>query len=331
MADPWSCKTTTAFEPGEGSVHELDYRLADKISKGKAKDPSFFFFHRYASDKHDLETETGLHAAIIEASGPSIMSWPNASGQVANIASLYQKAKERGNEAYWERVWLNRPSQSGGKAFNLAKWKDLKSDHKPKAGGDITVGLDGSRWRDSTGIVCTEIATGFQWKRAIWTVDEPGDEIPVDEVDAAMTQLFKDFNVIRMYYDPAFGWGDGPGQRWEGRWGGRVARYETGSRGIRKIADATKAYVTAVNQGELNHDGDVDFESHIAQSYKYIFNGRFDDEGQPLWSLGKGPGTPPPLMDLAVCGVLSWQAMLDAVATGWAPPKPRAKMRVYRG
>lgn len=335
LSDPWSCKTTTAFASGEGSVHEADYRNAENIQKGKSEDASFFFFHRYASDKHDLETPAGLREAIVEASGPSIMGWPNANGQVENIASLYLQAKERGNEEYVERVWLNRPGGSSGKAFNLEQWRSLKADLKPIPGSDVTVGLDGSRWRDGTGIVITDLARGFQWKRALWTVapktdDDPHPEIPVDEVNKAIFAVFAEFNVIRFYYDPAYGWSDGPGQKWEGRWGKRVARFETGARNIRKIADATQSYVTAVSSGELLHDGDQEFEDHIRNSHKYVFKGRFDDEGTPLYSLGKGPGTPPPLMDLAVCGVLSWQAALDAIASGWTPTKPRAKGRVWR-
>lgn len=323
MSDPWSCKTTTAFQPGEGSVHEMDYRLAKDIEAGRAKDATFFFFHRQASDKHDLTTHDGIRGAIVEASGPSIMSWPNADSQVESIAGLYEKAKQRGNEAYWERVWLNRPTQSDSKAFNLDKWKSRVKGLLPERGAAITVGLDGSRWRDGTGIVCTDIERSFQWKQALWTVSDDQPEIPVHEVMAAIDEVFSDYNVIRFYFDPAFGWGDGPGQTWEGKYGKRVVRFETGARSVRKIADATTSYVTAVHTGvglsaeyAMSHDGDAEFTEHVSNSYRYHFKGRYDDAGQQLWALGKGPGSPPPLMDLAVCGVLSWQAALDVIASG---------------
>ena len=316
LSDPWSCKTTTAFQPGEGSVHEMDYRLAEDIQKGRAKDASFFFFHRHAGDSHDLDTEDGLRAAIVEASGPAIMAWPNSDSQVETIASLYGKAKRRGNESYWERVWLNRPTQSDSKAFNLEQWKSLAKGLLPEKGAAITVGLDGSRWRDGTGIVCTDVLRNFQWKQALWTVSDSQPEIPIDEVSAAIEEVFADYNVIRFYYDPAFGWGDGPGQVWEGKYGKKVARFETGSRSVRKIADATTSYATAVRTGAFSHDGDDEFTEHIGNSHRYYFKGRYDDEGQQLWALGKGPGTPPPLMDLGVCGVLSWQAALDVIASG---------------
>jgi hypothetical protein len=325
MSDPWSCKTTTAFQPGEGSVHEMDYRLAEDIQHGRAKDPAFFFFHRHAGDDHDLETDQGLRDAIIDASGPAIMGWPNSDSQVESIASLYQKAKQRGNESYWERVWLNRPTQSDSKAFNMDVWNSRKAPNAVAKGAAITVGLDGSRWRDGTGLICTDIETGFQWKRALWTVSDQYPEIPIDEVDEAIVDLFADFNVVRFYYDPAFGWGDGPGQVWEGRYGKRISRFETGSRAVRKIADATTSYATAIRTGEMSHDGDKDFAEHINNSHRYYFKGRYDDEGKQLWALGKGPGTPPPLMDLAVCGVLSWQARLDVIASGesYAPADTR--------
>ncbi len=333
IADPWSCKTTTAFQPGQGSVHEVDYNTANEISKGRASDPSFFFFHRSASDKHDLGTDEGLRAAIVEASGPSIMGWPGANGQVENIASLYHKAKRRGTESYWERVWLNRPTQSASKAYNLEQWRSLGTNRmKPIEGAAITMGLDGSRWRDSTGIVCTDIKRGLQWKLALWRVDETADglkrEIPVSEVMEVVEAAFSDFNVVRFYYDPAFGWSDGPGQEWEGRWGGRVARFETGSRNPRKIADATASHVAAVKSGELMHIPDDEFTEQIGNAHKYEYK-LTDDDGVPLYSLGKGPGTPPPLMDLAVCAVLSWQARLDVIASGWKPLKP-SKVRVWR-
>ena len=316
IADPWSLKTTTAFEPGEGSVHELDYRLAEKIAKGKSKDPKFFFFHRYASDKHDLEKPDELREAIREASGPAIMGWPGAESQVENIASLYGQAKERGNEAYWERVWLNRPVQSAAKAFSVTHWRTLADLRDIPLDTAITLGLDGSRWRDGTGIVATDILGKYQWKVGLWTVSDDQPQIPVDEVDQAIVELMDTRNVVRFYYDPAQGWADGPGQQWEGRYGKKVARFETGSRNVRKIADATGAYVSAVKNSDLHHDGDEDFAEHIGNAHKYYFKARYDDDGQPLWSLGKGPGTPPPLMDLAVCGVLSWQAALDAIAAG---------------
>ena len=44
----------------------MEYARA--IEEGRVKDASLFYFHRQASDDHDLTTEEGVRAAIIEAS-----------------------------------------------------------------------------------------------------------------------------------------------------------------------------------------------------------------------------------------------------------------------
>jgi hypothetical protein len=54
-ADPWSLETTVAFAPGEGSVAERTWEYATAVKQGRERDPSLFFFHRGASDEHDLQ------------------------------------------------------------------------------------------------------------------------------------------------------------------------------------------------------------------------------------------------------------------------------------
>jgi phage terminase large subunit-like protein len=74
LSDAWSLETTTAPAPGEGSIAEDTMRFAQQIAAGKISDPKLFFFHRQASDHHDLTTQRGVRAAVREASGP-VASW----------------------------------------------------------------------------------------------------------------------------------------------------------------------------------------------------------------------------------------------------------------
>ena len=48
MADPWMLETTTAPEPGSGSVAERTLEYAAAVRDGKVSDASLFFFHREA-------------------------------------------------------------------------------------------------------------------------------------------------------------------------------------------------------------------------------------------------------------------------------------------
>jgi len=79
LADAWSLETTTAPAPGESSVAEDTMEYARQVDGGKISDSRLFFFHRQASDKHDLTSEAGIRAAVIEASGP-VAEWSDIDG-----------------------------------------------------------------------------------------------------------------------------------------------------------------------------------------------------------------------------------------------------------
>jgi hypothetical protein len=65
--DAWSLEVTTAFTPGEKSVAEETMDYARAVHEGRVSDSRLFFFHRQASDHHDLRTAKGLRAAVREA------------------------------------------------------------------------------------------------------------------------------------------------------------------------------------------------------------------------------------------------------------------------
>jgi phage terminase large subunit-like protein len=193
IADPWSLSTTTAGVPGEGSVAETERAYALRISEGKARDPQLFYFHREASPAHDLATDEGLHAAIVEASGPAVAAWSD----IDSIASLYHQADT--DRPYFERVWLNRWVASSRQAFDPVRWAALARPEVRIAKGEpITIGFDGARWRDACGFVGTHIETGWQWPIAIWEkppdVDRPEDgeepawEVTDEQVDGALAE-----------------------------------------------------------------------------------------------------------------------------------------------
>ncbi|MFQ5968854.1 MAG: terminase, partial [Acidimicrobiia bacterium] len=118
LADPWALETTTAPEPGSGSVAEttMDYALKHRRRQHNGR---FFFFHREASDQHDLTKKRGLRAAILEASGPHIAKWTD----VERV--MRQFDEDDADRAYLERVWLNRRVQAAAKAFDVTVWAHL--------------------------------------------------------------------------------------------------------------------------------------------------------------------------------------------------------------
>lgn len=315
LDDPWSLGTTTAGRPGMGSVAEKDKDEAEAISKGLVEEPEMFYFHREASTIHDLKTMTGRVDAIREASGPSVAAWSDLRG----IAKQWDRPGV--DKSYLERTWLNRWTQADAQAYDPVRWAELKKPSFSLAkGAMVTVGLDGSRWKDTTTLVVTDVLSKVQVAYAIWTPDE---DHPVDlaEVDAKTDEIFGNFDVLRMYGDPAFGF-DKLMAEWSGKYGPKkVVEYYTDSRNLRSTALMCRAYSQAIESGEVFNDGNPVMASHIGNSQKRDAK-IVDDEGKPLWVMAKERHDSPNKIDYAMAGGLSWRACLDAISAGLAVAKP---------
>lgn len=307
-ADAWSLETTTSYAPGEASVAEATMDYARAIADGRIKDAALFFFHREASDKHDITTEKGVRAAILEASGATA-AWSD----IESIVELWRQPTT--DRAYFERVWLNRIVRSSERAFDFDKWKLREHDHKVKDKALVTLGFDGSRRQDSTALIATEVETGFQWPLGIWErpLNAPEDwQVPVHEVDIAVAVAFQRFNVWRMYADPPH-W-ESQVAEWAGRYGSeRVVAWWTNQE--KRMAYAVRSYANAINEGEVTHDGDAHFTRHIGNAVRRKTPYR-DERDQPMYVIQKDRSDSVHKIDAASAGVISWQARNDAIAAG---------------
>lgn len=157
IADPWSLETTTAPAPGEGSVAERTWDYAQAVKDGRERDSSLFFFHRQAGDEHDLTDEHGVRAAVLEASGPAA-EWSDIDG----IVGLWRDPTT--DPAYFERVYTNRLVQQSSQAFDPILWASLaRPGAEPAYGSAGTLGFDGGRFHDTTGLVFTSCTPGCRW------------------------------------------------------------------------------------------------------------------------------------------------------------------------
>lgn len=307
-ADPWTLETTTASAPGTGSIAEATMDYAKAVIAGLVEDRSLFFFHRQASDEHDLSTRDGRRAAVIEASGPAA-AWRDIDRIVARFED------PTADRRFLERVWLNRLVQQSSQAFDVQRWRALAAAKPPPRGAKITLGFDGALFFDSTALVGTEIETGYQWLVGLW--ERPPDveswEVPAIEVDRVVRETFSHYRVWRMYADP-FYW-----QSWIALWAGlfkreRVVEWFTNR--PRQMATALEGFDTAIKEGTVSHDGSKDLERHIANARRKDQVGLRNEDGRPLWLIGKDRPDSPAKIDAAMAAVLSWEARTDAVAAG---------------
>lgn len=310
LADPWALETTTAYSPGEGSVAEDTHDYARMVEAGKVQDSKLFFFHRQASDHHNLDTPEGRRAAVLEASGP-VAEWSDING----IVDQWEDPKA--DRTFLERVWCNRPVKGSAKAFDVERWRSLAApDYRPPDGVLITLGFDGSRKHDGTSLQACEVATGTLFKLGLWErplglAPDAEWEVPVADVRQVIEDAFKRWDVWRLYADPPH-W-EGLVDEWAGKWPDRVVAWWTNRN--KPIAYAVRNFRTAIETGELQHDGNPDITRHVGNAVKKDLHLR-DEEDRPLWTIQKERPDSIHKIDGAMASILAWEARGDAVAAG---------------
>jgi hypothetical protein len=307
LADPWALETTTAPEPGAGSVAESTMLYAEGLSTNGTSS-GLFYYHRQAADTHNMKTQRGRKAAIREARGKYKSAWSD----IDRIAELFDEPDA--DLSYLERVWTNRLVASADRAFDAVRFRELRSDYEAPAGDMITLGFDGSRYEDATALVATHIETGHQWLVGLWQKESGRKdwEVQVSDVDAAVDAAFDTWTVWRMYADPPL-WDSWIAQ-WAGRYGDKVVM-EWWTNRRKPMAYAIRSYITAISAGEMSHDGQ--FESHIGNAWRKDTK-LIDEQGSPLWVLRKERKDSPHKIDAAMAAILSWEARNDALSSGAA-------------
>ena len=314
-ADAWSLETTTSYSPGQGSVAESTMKYARDVASGKIKDSKLFFFHRQADESIKVYDDAGalimenVKAAVKDASGP-VAVWSD----IDAIAEQFQDPEA--DIHYLMRVWFNWAKQDAEKAINADVFAALgKQGATIPDGEDVALSFDGSRRRDATGLMATSIPTGLQVTVGLWEKPEnAGDEweVPAEEVTAAVRQAFERWNVWRLYADPPY-WEETVA-KWSDEFGEtRVIKWYTSH--WSKMAYAVRSFENGIKARELSHDGSRDYVRHVGNCHKMPVSVR-DDKNEPMWVYTKENKNSPLKIDLAVCGVLGWQARTDGISEG---------------
>lgn len=305
--DAWQMTCTTAGDPTEPSVALAQYKTGEKMAKGEIEKPNTFFYHRGTSDENAVfDTMAQRLRALKEASGEEVAQMRDLSV----VAQMWDS--EENDKSYLERVWCNRWIESTSTAFDIQTFRDLGDPNLViPAGATVTLGFDGAVTRDSTALVVTDVKTGVQNLLGLWERPEKAKDwsVPVSEVNAMVEFCMETYDVFSFYYDPPY-WQEA-GAMWDERWPGKVIEWPT--RNLNRIYYAVRAYQEAIANGEIGHNGDQDFERHIANAGKNEVNS-MDEEGRKKFRLAKIAEHRK--FDAAMAAVLSWQARLDAIKKG---------------
>jgi hypothetical protein len=178
----------------------------------------------------------------------------------------------------------------------------------------VVLGFDGSRRRDHTALIATEVASGYQWPLGIWRARDYRGGIPRDVVDAVVEQAFETFDVWRLYADPPY-WEDTIAG-WAGKYGDeRVHEWWTNR--PKAMAYALRSWSEAQATGALSHCPPSEklcalFSEHVSNAVRRTTGYR--DDGGELWTVEKPADDEK--IDSVVAAALSWEARNDAIAAG---------------
>lgn len=303
-AGTWYIETTTMYAPGEESIAEDTYRLADLIMEGKARRPRLLFDHRWADlaslDKVKVtDAETGkeraetedeymarLGAAFIEAYGDA-MGWHDVETLIDGLFDTHQSESETRRYFFnalvaatnawvqvheWAAVGLaerRKAAKARGESFRFVP---------PRRGDIITLGFDGGRSDDATVLIAVRVSDGYIFPIRIWEKpDGPeakGWQIDRDEVDAKVAETFKKFRVVAFFADPPL-WQDYV-DKWEREYGEQLIVKATASRAIHwytardsAAAEAAERLHTAIQDQTVTHGNHHVLTRHVLNARRW--------------------------------------------------------------
>lgn len=214
-----------------------------------------------------------------------------------------------------ERFFGNRIMAGMGSWLKIASWASRAKPQRVRPRTRIVLGFDGSDVDDWTAIRA-ETMDGYQFtpvygdddRPTIWNPADYGGQVPRLEVDAAMDQIMRRYDVVRAYCDPPY-W-ESEVDAWADRYGEeRVIRWQT--RRVVQMHKACERLKTDVLKADTSftHDGCPITEAHIA-------NARMSAKPSDRYVLRKA--SPAQKIDAVIPSVLAHEALGDVIAAGLA-------------
>ena len=311
-----SLAITNAHMDGEGSVAEADWdaRDQDDVLYDSIEAPAGL----------DPDNRADILAGVLSARGDS--HWLDAD-RIAD--DFLDPTTDTGLN---RRFFWNNVVAGSGKWMDPSGWAAAeRPDDPPEDGALATLGFDGSRFRDATALVGTNLVTGWQWIVGLWERDwnDPNWEVPIADVKRVVDEARKRWFVVRFYADPS--WWEETIAGWQSEFtrpDGKpvVAAWYTGGGSVVRMARAVRAFTDAVEDATLTHEVSPEFDRHILAAHREPLKGRAGEDG--LHVIRKATRQSTDSMDAAMAAVLSWQACLDARGDGDLGLKQRSPVRV---
>lgn len=311
-----SIETTNSWDPSEDSVAQrtAESRVRDIHRDHRQADPHLNY--KLKADRRKI------HRVVYGDSAKPRTGWVDLDAIEAEAAELVEK-----DLAQAERFFGNRVTAGVGTWLERAVWDsraapETLADRRPR----IVLGFDGSDLDDWTGFRA-ETLTGYQFtpeygpdrRPTIWNPADWGGQVPRLEVDAALDELMRTYDVVRLYGDPPY-W-DTEIDIWADRYGDRVVRWYTNR--ITQMHAAAERLLTDVAKADstFRHDGCQTTSAHVGNARK---------AARPGGKYVLRKASVAQKIDLSISSILAHEAAGDAIAAGLNRPKKNGRMVVMR-
>lgn len=336
-------ESMTATNGGEKLVDTLLRNVAGMggrwAATGNAHDPS-----QESVQQTWIDKPTGT--VHIDYPEPLEGSWTNKRDRRRILKHAYQgspwvdvdrieadcdRLAAKGDPGQAERWFGNRVVAGAAKAFDRRRFELLGLGRGGIAAGRlVTLGFDGAKRFDSTGLIATDVELGHQvvvavWERPLELPESAPWGVPIGEVNDAVDFCFTFWRVWRMNGDPPHYVDDLA--RWAGLYGDdKVVEWWTNR--VKPMAYALREYHEAMGSEDtpavLSHgplDGSPEARDAHAAFIRHVGNAvrrttKMRDEHGWLWTISKDAQKSVRKIDLAMAGCLSWTARQDAIRAG---------------
>lgn len=315
----WYIETTTMYLPGEDSIAERTYSLADATEEGRTRRSRLLFDHSWG-EVVDMRDEDELERGFTDAYGEAL-DW-NSLEDLVNGAFDPRRA-----EARTRRLFLNSLTSADNAWVQVDEWsarnvitmrrKALEAGEPwlwmPPARGDrVTLGFDGARSDDATALIACRVSDRHVFPIQVWeTPDGPeaiGYEVDREAVDAAVARAFDRYDVVGFYADPPY-WQDYV-DAWAKEYGDRLLVHAGAKHSLNwytkndvPMAAALDRLHEAILDGTMTHSG------HLVTTRHFLNARRWPRRGGVV--IGKERKGSPKKIDAAVAAALAFQAAAD--------------------
>ena len=269
-----------------GNTDTLLGRLVEhgkRVAAGEIEDRQFGFWWWEAGEEADpTDPEVWRKANPNLAEG--LLDRGDFEAAIASVGSS--------GFAGFQRYRLNQWVRLAGEDFVSPHfWSEAKHDSSIPLGATICAGFDGSVSGDATGLVAIDVETGTLKVLAVFEPDpnDPDWVVSRDDVNAAIENMFNNYDVRMLWADPSFYEPDV--LAWSQRWKRRVERIPPTNQ---RMAPMAQQFIADLVAKEIGHDGDPRLQRHV-------LNAVATEAG----SFKKEKKNSPRKIDLLACSVLA--------------------------